>query len=271
MKVSIITVCFNSEQTIKSTLESVKAQIGKKNFIEYIIIDGGSKDGTLSILDQYREGIDVLISEKDKGIYDAMNKGIAQATGDFILFLNSDDILFDKNVISDFIDYAKKNEYSDYFYGGIVCKNIFGGNSRNLFLKNISEFSFKRGNNNFPFPALFIRRDLFKKLGLLDFNYKVNADYEWECRLVKSRCKGEFFNRIITIYDQTGFSSVGGWSQYVEKLRIINKYFGVFYAGLFLINSLFKFSVVSILKRLKISDRISRYVNRVKGTSRESK
>ena len=99
MKISIITVCYNSVSTIEKTFQSIKNQSYEN--IEYIVIDGGSSDGTLKIINQYKEYISKFISEPDKGLYDAMNKGISIANGEIIGILNSDDIFFDNNVLKE--------------------------------------------------------------------------------------------------------------------------------------------------------------------------
>ena len=101
MKITVITVCFNSEKTIERTIQSVTSQSWKNK--EHIIIDGKSTDNTLMIIQQYRSNIEFLISEKDSGIYEAMNKGLALATGDIICFLNSDDYYPSKDVISNIV------------------------------------------------------------------------------------------------------------------------------------------------------------------------
>jgi len=113
--ISIITVSYNSEKTIRDTLQSVMLQ--DKNLFEYIIIDGGSSDRTLEIINEF-DFIDILISEKDKGIYDGMNKGIHLAKGKFIGFLNSDDLFANKDVLSD-IDKALSNQNTDIIFGDI--------------------------------------------------------------------------------------------------------------------------------------------------------
>jgi glycosyltransferase involved in cell wall biosynthesis len=102
MRISIITVCFNSGATIRDTIESVRAQTF--NDIEYIVVDGGSSDETLAIIAEYEDFISKVVSEPDGGIYDAMNKGISLATGDFVGILNSDDVFFDNYVIEKIAD-----------------------------------------------------------------------------------------------------------------------------------------------------------------------
>src|SRR3569833_1912065 len=102
MKVSIITICYNSGKTLEDTLKSIAGQT--YGDIEYIIIDGASKENTLSIINKHRSTVNILISEPDEGIYDAMNKGIKRATGDIIGILNSDDVYFDKDAVKNVVD-----------------------------------------------------------------------------------------------------------------------------------------------------------------------
>ena len=116
MKVSIITVSLNSESTIKECIESVLSQTYKN--IEYIIVDGMSNDKTIKIIDSYRSKLDKFISEKDEGIYDAMNKGIKLATGDIVGILNSDDEYFNENVIENVVE-AISNKQADSLHGDL--------------------------------------------------------------------------------------------------------------------------------------------------------
>jgi len=114
MKVSIITVCFNAEKTIRDTIESVLSQV--HNDIEYIVVDGQSTDTTLDIIKEYEGQISKYVSEPDEGLYDAMNKGVNMATGEVVGILNADDIYHDDNVISDIVKNFDANPM-DAFYG----------------------------------------------------------------------------------------------------------------------------------------------------------
>ena len=264
MKITVITVCLNAEKTIKDTISSIIEQDYED--IEYIVVDGKSTDGTLSVFEKYKKNINVLISEKDSGIYDAMNKGVKLATGEFVYFLNSDDRFYDKSVLSDIAKIASTNPNTDYFYGGVVCKNLFGGKSMNIFLKKISRFSFKCGQN-IKHQSIFVRRKLFNNFGQFNTEYKVSADYEWQCRLIAAGCHGLFVNRLIAYYNQEGYSSKGTWFQYKEKIGIINKHFGFFFSTYFLIESIFKFSITKILRKLRIAPFISKIINKLRNTS----
>lgn len=264
MKISIVTVVLNREKVIERCIQSVFNQTYSD--IEYIVIDGGSSDGTLRILNKYKKKINILISEKDNGIYDAMNKGVALATGDFVYFLNSDDELYDKNVIEDVVKVMEKNPNGGYFYGGIVCKNIFEGGTESIAMEEITNLQIKLGKN-IPHLSLFSKRKLFDEIGGFDTKYKVNADYEWECRLVKNKCKGFFVKKIIGFYDQTGFSSKISWAPYKERFSIIYKHFGLFYLAYFYLYSIIKFSTVWILNKLDLTKIVSKIANFMRGSS----
>jgi len=264
MKISVVTVVYNNAKTVEEAILSVLEQTYKN--IEYIVIDGGSTDGTLEILHKYKGKIAILVSEKDNGIYDAMNKGVKLATGDLIYFLNSDDKFYDKTVVEDVVKVAEQNKHIDFFYGGVVCKNIFRGESENVFLKRISDFKIKLGQN-IKQQSLFACRTAFTQVGLFVPKYKVSADYEWECRLVKANKKGLFVRRIIAVYAQTGFSSKGSWSQYIEKYNIIRMHFGLLYGVTFYLRSIFKYLIVLILKKMKLASFVSKIANKIRRTS----
>jgi glycosyltransferase involved in cell wall biosynthesis len=176
MKVSIITVCHNSAGTIKDTIVSVAGQTYSD--IEYIIIDGGSVDGTAEIVYSYGNSVSRFISEPDSGIYNAMNKGLRLATGDVVGILNSDDFFTDERIIQKVAKEFENNKI-DAIYGDVQ------------FVKphNISRviryYSSKRFNpDKFKFgympahPSFYVRRELFEKFGYYKEDYKIGADFE---------------------------------------------------------------------------------------------
>lgn len=262
IKITVITVVFNNKESIENTIKSVLSQ--KYKNLEYIIIDGGSKDGTLEIIRKYENRIR-YISEKDKGIYDAMNKGLKLSTGELIFFLNSDDIFFDENVIRNVSREYLHNNKPDYIYGGLVSRGIFKDGGDNIFLREISNFSVKMGQN-IPHQTLFVKKEAFDQLGYFNQKLNVNGDYDFECRLVSSGKKGAFIKYLISYYNQNGYSSTGGWELYIEKYKIIKKYFGSLYASFFYLRSFPKYIIVSFLKRLGIAGFFSRVINKVRGT-----
>lgn len=265
IKVSIITVVLNNRDSLKETIESVISQ--KYDGIEYIIVDGGSTDGTIELIKEYYpSSIDKFVSEKDRGIHDAMNKGVDIATGDLVYFLNSDDTFYNEEVVSKVVESLRMSPQFDYYYGGVISKNIFGSQSENLFLKKIPCQSLMLGQH-IRHQSIFVRRELFDQLGKFNIKYRVNAVYDWECKLVKNQKRGYFLDMVIAYYNETGFSSKGTWFQYKEKISIIGKHFGFFAGFIYSIKSVFKFSTVYILRKIGLAKYISKFLNKVRGTN----
>lgn len=186
MKISIITVVYNNAFTIEDTILSIKNQSYKN--IEYIIIDGGSTDGTLEIINKYKNDIDIFVSEKDCGIYDAMNKGVNLATGDIIGILNSDDIYFNNNVIETVIKTFINENDLDILYGNLVYvkQNDINHIVRNWTSKSYYEKYFDYGNVP-PHPSLFVKKHVYEKSGSFNLTFKLAADYEFMLRIFKSK------------------------------------------------------------------------------------
>lgn len=181
-KVSIITVCYNSEKTIEDTLQSVLNQSYQN--IEYIVIDGVSTDSTLSIINNYKDKITTIVSEKDNGIYDAINKGIRLATGDIIANLNSDDFYIDNNVIADVVTTFEKEKtdtlYADLYYVDAVDTNKI---VRYWKSKPYKEGLFLKGWMP-PHPTFFVKKEVYQQYGLFDLQFKSAADYEIMLRFI---------------------------------------------------------------------------------------
>ncbi len=181
MKISVITACYNSAKTIKHTLASVATQTHAD--LEHIIIDGGSTDDTLAVIAEHGKHIAKLLSEKDNGIYDAMNKGIELATGDVIAFLNADDYYKDEQVISR-VAACMQTEQLDALYGDV---EFFHQNDEGKIVRryNSGRFSVNRlGWGWMPaHPALFVRKSLFDRYGLFKTDYRIAGDFEFIARL----------------------------------------------------------------------------------------
>ena len=205
MTVSIITVCYNSESTIEQTIQSVISQ--RFQNIEYIIVDGGSKDQTLSIIEKYNSQIDVLISEKDKGIYDAINKGIKLATGDVIGFLHSDDIFKSSDILKRVSD--SFNRDIDLIYGDIeyVDKEDSSKVIRKWSSKDYVKGSFKWGWMP-PHTSFFLRKEYYDKLGSYSLLLGSSADYELMLRMFEvHRLKSFYLSEVITSMRIGGISN----------------------------------------------------------------
>jgi glycosyltransferase involved in cell wall biosynthesis len=195
MKVSIITVSYNSEKTIEDTIKSVLSQDYPN--IEYVIIDGASKDSTLQIVEKYQDKIAHVSSEKDKGIYDAMNKGIALATGDIIGILNSDDFYADSTVISSIV--AQFTPTIQAVYADLVYVDANDTNRITRLWKsgNYKQGDFKKGWMP-PHPTFFVKSECYQKYGNYSLQLKSAADYELMLRLIhKEQIKINYLPKVI--------------------------------------------------------------------------
>lgn len=183
MKVSIITVCYNSIKTIESSIQSVLSQ----NYpsIEYIIIDGGSTDRTLDVINRYHSRITKVVSEKDRGMYDAINKGISLATGDIIGNMNSDDFYASCNVIKKVVEAMEKTG-ADVCWGDLVYVDRDNPDKMVRYWKS-SEYKDKKFRSGWmpPHPTFFVQRRVYQKYGLFNINFKIAADYELMLRLLE--------------------------------------------------------------------------------------
>jgi len=213
-KISIITVSFNSAKTIKETIESILIQ--DYNNIEYIIIDGGSSDETIDIVKSYSEKISYFISEKDNGIYDAMNKGIKAATGDIVGILNSDDFYPNSFVLSNVAKSFKKYN-CDAVYGDLV------------YVKEKDTTQIKRywqaGNYNtskikngwmLPHPTFFVKKVMYDRYGLYNTDLKSAADYEMILKLLyKENISVQYIPMILVKMRMGGASN----STFLNRIR----------------------------------------------------
>lgn len=219
MKISIITVCYNSAKTIEKTFQSVQSQTYKN--IEYIFVDGGSKDGTLDIVKKYKEVISKLVSEPDKGLYDAMNKGVDMATGDVVGILNSDDIFTDEFVLENVAKFHLENNV-DASVGNITQFNELGKIVRKYSAKNWHPEKLKIGFMP-AHPAIFFKRDLFEKYGNYQLDFISGADYELIIRFfLKNKITWKFSNITTTSMLIGGISS-SGFSSYQLISKEIKK------------------------------------------------
>ncbi len=183
MKISVITVVYNNVNTIQYAIDSVVNQNFKD--IEYIVVDGASTDGTLEILEKNKARIDVLISEPDNGIYDAMNKGLRAATGDIIGTLNSDDFYANANVLKKVSDCFNEFKCNSVFGDLIYVKN--NNIEKNVRYWKSSEYKpgkFKMGWHP-AHPTFFVEKEIYGKYGLFNTDLKIAADYELMLRFLE--------------------------------------------------------------------------------------
>ncbi len=221
MKVSIITVSYNSEKTIRATIESVLSQ--DFNDIEYIIIDGASKDSTLSIVNEYIDKIAKVISEADKGIYDAMNKGINLATGDVIGIINSDDFYPRNDVISRVVNGFTSFPDIKLFLGAVdfVSESNLDRVVRRYSSKGFSPWLMRCGIMP-PHPATFISKKAYEEFGLYELGYKIGADFELLLRfLMVKKLKYLIVDEVLVRMRLGGVSTSGVSSYWIITREIL--------------------------------------------------
>jgi glycosyltransferase involved in cell wall biosynthesis len=182
MKISIITVVFNSAATIKDCIHSVAGQ--RFPAVEHIVIDGKSTDGSVEVIERSNGKIAKFISEPDDGMYDAMNKGIRVATGDIIGILNSDDIYADEFVLGDVVN-AMEESKSDSCYGDLVYVERYNMDNvrRHWNSGSFRKENFRKGWMP-PHPTFFVKREIYEKYGLLNTDFPLAADYELMLRFL---------------------------------------------------------------------------------------
>jgi len=214
MKISIITICYNSEKTIQDTIESVVNQDYED--IEYIIIDGNSTDGTLAILKQYERQIATIISENDNGLYDAINKGILNATGEVIGLIHADDLLADSTVISKIANVFSTIKI-DAIYGDLQYVNQFDTSKvvRNWVSGEYTEGLFLNGWMP-PHPTFYVKKSCYDDFGKYNLDFTSAADYELMLRFIHKHKI-----RLGYIPDVLVKMRVGGKSNASLKNRII--------------------------------------------------
>lgn len=189
MKITVITICFNCVDEIEATILSVINQT--YDDIEYIIVDGGSTDGTLDIINKYAPKITKIISEPDKGIYDAMNKGVNISTGEWINFMNAGDIFCTKESIKDFFDIADVTTGNDILYGDAILIYPFG--------KYYKDCHPDDNYRPWEHQSMFIRTSIMKKYKY-DLSYKIRADYDFIYKAMNNGSKFVYFPAPIACY-----------------------------------------------------------------------
>lgn len=182
VKISVITVVFNRRDTVEDALRSVASQ--SYGNVEHVVVDGGSHDGTMDVLNASRDQIDVLVSEPDSGIYDALNKGIARATGDVVGFLHADDVFADTEALSRIAN-AFADEAVDAVYGDLVYVHA---KDMDRVIRHWSAGQFSKSKLNWgwmpPHPTFYVRRSLYAQLGGFDLRYRIAADYDTMLRFL---------------------------------------------------------------------------------------
>lgn len=221
-KLSIITINKNNALGLRKTIESVKMQTFTNS--EHILIDGGSTDGSVEVIKQYADSITFWVSEYDTGIYNAMNKGIKKATGDYCLFLNSGDYLNNCNILSNVFNSPVTE---DMLIGSVI---LDGKNRHEIFeIPDIDKLTFRYFiNSTFPHPGVFIKRSLFNKMGYFNEDLIISSDLEFFLVAIFIHAASlRKLQEIISVFDWNGLSSLPENALLVknERTHILESYF----------------------------------------------
>jgi len=215
--ISIITITLNADQYLEQAIQSVLNQTYKH--IEYIIVDGGSTDRSLGIISKYKKQLDHFISEKDKGIADAMNKGVALITGEYVIFLHADDYFVNDNALSEVIE--KMDKTADI----VACSIQYGEQLRTCKPRGFNFwFNFKQGIYH---QGIICRRDLIEKLNGFDMQFRITMDYDFFVRAYHRRAKLVKVPDILAVMRESGISSRRDWqslkNRFDEERRVHEK------------------------------------------------
>lgn len=209
MKISIVTVSFNSATTIARTLQSVALQAWPD--VEHIVIDGASIDGTMAVIDRYRAGLAKVVCEPDAGIYDAMNKGVALATGEVVAFLNADDFYKDTGVLARVAGSMQAGQL-DALYGDV---EFFRPGQQDVVVRRYNSGRFTADRLGWGWmpahPALFVRRALFARYGMFRTDYRIAGDFEFIARVFKNPELRHRHLQKSLVSMQMGGVSTSGW------------------------------------------------------------
>ena len=209
MKVSVITINFNNPNGLEKTIASVINQTYKS--IEYIVIDGGSTDESVTIIKQFAPEIDYWVSEKDNGIYNAMNKGIAKATGEYLIFMNSGDCFADKEVMEKVFSLPLKQ---DVIYGNV---NFLDHESHSAWCPPATLSFDHFVQSSIPHQGSFIKRSLFAKVGLYNEQLKISSDWKFFLdAIVKHKCTYKKVEMFIADCEDNGLSRKPGNQQFLR-------------------------------------------------------
>lgn len=216
MKISIVTACFNSGKTIEKTIKSVIAQ--NYSDLEYILIDGGSTDNTMEIVNRYKEYFSVIVSEKDKGVADGFNKGVIRATGDIIGIVNADDIMYSGTAgkLAEVYDGV-----TDIYYGDRIV--VDNENNTRCFQK-AKQLSVMEYCLPFCHQSAYISKKCYKKFGLYSLDYKLCLDYELILKMYKGGALLKYVEYPLCEYSFGGCTYTNPWKTNKENVEIAVKY-----------------------------------------------
>jgi len=238
MTISIVTVVLNDRNNIEATMRSI---VGQAVDVEYIVIDGGSTDGTLDIIEKYKDKISYFASEKDGGIADAFNKGLAVATGEIVGILNSGDVYVDGTLEH----VCRFGESWDILYGDVIF--VDGG----------YDFIFKPNHTliesfmSLAHPGIFVKKSVYDKFGIFDTAYRYAMDYELMLRFFMSNVRFAYAERLYANMSMGGASDLHWLEAYFESFVIKRRYYGFLSPFSFFVSSSLKRAVRNMLSNKK--------------------
>ena len=252
LKISIIMVSYNQGNMIEDSILSVLNQ--NYPYLEFILIDGKSSDNTLKIIDKYKDRVDIIVTENDKGMYHARNKGIMLATGDYIGFLNTDDLLF-PNALNNIRKFIVDNDFPDMLFGYTAFLNKDGIKSEKVIFGkgvNIDKDVYFKTMKTIPDQSAFYKKESISFIGIYDTTLRFGADTDLKCRYIKR-------NMNICIYPEI----IAGWKVYEEALTYrkdikherfkealkVNHRYNRFYLNHYVIRLFFYNYIVPVVKR----------------------
>ncbi|MGN0035843.1 MAG: glycosyltransferase family 2 protein [Bacteroidaceae bacterium] len=221
---TFITVTYNAAAVLEDTIQSVITQTYKH--LEYIVVDGGSTDGTLRIVDKYRRCIQAVVSEPDRGLYDAMNKGMRLATGDYVCFLNAGDCLHEDDTVQQMVHTIREGEWPDILYGETAIVDAEGHFLRMRRLsapEHLTWKSFRQGML-VCHQAFYVRHTLLEPY---DLRYRFSADFDWCIRMMKKARVLHNTHLVLADYQAEGLSTRNHRASLLERFRIMTHHYGL--------------------------------------------
>jgi glycosyltransferase involved in cell wall biosynthesis len=256
-KISVITISLNDATGLKKSIESMMLQTHSNR--EHIIMDGGSTDKSKQIIKKYSKMLSKAVSEKDDGIYDAMNKGVGYSTGDIVYFLNAGDVFHSNEVLEKIAREFKKSDKKEMVYGGVLVKYP---NNEILSFRKFCNKNLRAGIIP-PHQGMFVKKDVFDQIGPFRKEYISSGDLEWFCRYnkIKKHLESKILQIDLIVSDFLG-GGISGDKQicYPETYKIINIYFGKFFSRVFYLR---KIIIEQSIKKMLIKLHLFELINKI--------